>query len=110
MSYIELNPVRAGMVAHPAEYPWSSYPRNGLGVGDALVAEHDPHRRLGRTAADCCSAYRQLFGAHIGRAETRRQIMHANTTAGAGYEALSALSSACSAAVASARPGARLLR
>ena len=24
--YIELNPVRAVMVAHPAEYPWSSYP------------------------------------------------------------------------------------
>jgi len=29
--YIELNPVRAGMVAHPAEYPWSSYHGNGLG-------------------------------------------------------------------------------
>jgi putative transposase len=23
--YIELNPVRANMVAHPSEYPWSSY-------------------------------------------------------------------------------------
>ena len=23
--YIELNPVRAGMVEHPADYPWSSY-------------------------------------------------------------------------------------
>ena len=23
--YIELNPVRANIVAHPAEYPWSSY-------------------------------------------------------------------------------------
>jgi hypothetical protein len=23
--YIELNPVRAAMVAHPAEYRWSSY-------------------------------------------------------------------------------------
>ena len=25
MRYIELNPVRAGMVTHPADYPWSSY-------------------------------------------------------------------------------------
>jgi len=25
MRYIELNPVRAGMVAHPGDYPWSSY-------------------------------------------------------------------------------------
>ena len=30
--YIELNPVRAGMVSHPAEYPWSSYQVNGQGV------------------------------------------------------------------------------
>ena len=29
--YIELNPVRAGMVGHPAEYPWSSYRHNALG-------------------------------------------------------------------------------
>ena len=26
--YIELNPVRANMVSHPAEYPWSSYHGN----------------------------------------------------------------------------------
>ena len=30
--YIELNPVRAGMVVHPCEYPWSSYRSNGMGV------------------------------------------------------------------------------
>jgi len=30
--YIELNPVRAGMVEHPRQYPWSSYRENaGLG-------------------------------------------------------------------------------
>ncbi len=29
--YIELNPVRAGMVKHPAEFPWSSYYFNALG-------------------------------------------------------------------------------
>jgi len=27
--YIHLNPVRAGLVAHPAEWPWSSYPGYG---------------------------------------------------------------------------------
>lgn len=32
MRYIELNPVRAGMVAHPSEYPWSSYGYNALGA------------------------------------------------------------------------------
>ena len=29
--YIELNPVRAGMVDDPADYSWSSYQGNGLG-------------------------------------------------------------------------------
>ena len=28
MRYIELNPVRAKMVEHPGEYPWSSYQAN----------------------------------------------------------------------------------
>ena len=28
--YIELNPVRAGMVAHPADYRWTSYRANGV--------------------------------------------------------------------------------
>ena len=32
--YIELNPVRAGMVADPGQYRWSSYRHNGLGVAD----------------------------------------------------------------------------
>jgi putative transposase len=30
--YIEMNPVRAGIVSHPAEYRWSSYRVNGQGV------------------------------------------------------------------------------
>lgn len=29
--YIELNPVRAGVVANPAEHQWSSYQVNALG-------------------------------------------------------------------------------
>ena len=29
--YIELNPVRADMVGHPGEYPWSSYQKNAMG-------------------------------------------------------------------------------
>jgi putative transposase len=38
--YIELNPVRAGMVADPADHRWSSHPYNGLGRQDALVQPH----------------------------------------------------------------------
>ena len=35
--YIELNPVRASMVGAPAEYPWSSYRSNGLGLIQAYI-------------------------------------------------------------------------
>ena len=33
-SYVELNPVRAGMVKDPREYRWSSYPSNAYGKKD----------------------------------------------------------------------------
>ncbi|EFH74156.1 transposase [Vibrio cholerae RC385] len=34
--YIEMNPVRAGMVASPADYHWSSYASNAQGKATAL--------------------------------------------------------------------------
>lgn len=46
--YIELNPVRAGMVNDPAEYPWSSYRCNALGVESRLLTLHDEYLKLGR--------------------------------------------------------------
>jgi putative transposase len=60
--YIELNPVRAGMVASPAEFRWSSYAHNALGIGDPLITEQDLYLRLGPTPAERCRAYRALFG------------------------------------------------
>jgi putative transposase len=38
--YIELNPVRAGMVGHARDYPWSSYRANAEGTSDGLVSPH----------------------------------------------------------------------
>jgi len=44
--YIELNPVRAGMVPHPSDYPWSSYGANGdLRASDPVIP-HDGHLAL----------------------------------------------------------------
>jgi REP-associated tyrosine transposase len=66
MRYIELNPVRAGMVAHPSEYPWSSYHHNALGQPDGLVTSyHLEYRRLGKTDDARQGAYRLLFKHHI---------------------------------------------
>jgi putative transposase len=61
MRYIELNPVRADMVAHPSEYPWSSYRTNALGQPNELVTPHLEYRRLGKTDAERQASYRQLF-------------------------------------------------
>jgi putative transposase len=64
--YIELNPVRAAMVADPSDYPWSSYRANGQGVADRLVYPHDEYAQLGTTVDDRCAAYRALFLEAIG--------------------------------------------
>jgi putative transposase len=59
--YIELNPVRAGMVAFPGNYRWSSYRCNAEGRGDGMVTPHALYRRLGMTAAQRQQAYQRLF-------------------------------------------------
>ena len=63
--YIELNPVRAGMVIKPQDYRWSSYHANGLGKSNTLITPHDEYRRLGRTDEERREAYRALFRAHV---------------------------------------------
>jgi putative transposase len=45
--YIEQNPVRAGMVEDSAEYVWSSYRCNGLGVQSELCKSHSEYLSLG---------------------------------------------------------------
>ena len=63
--YIELNPVRAGMVVRPQDYRWSSYPANALGKPGRLIVPHDEYLRMGRDAAARTEAYRALFKAHL---------------------------------------------
>lgn len=61
MRYIELNPVRAGMVEHSRDYPWSSYNCNALGHEDKLVTPHMLYKRLGVIESERQAAYRALF-------------------------------------------------
>lgn len=63
--YVELNPMRAGMVRHPADYRWSSYRVNGHGTPSRLVVPHEEYLRLGTNATDRCEAYRALVGAQL---------------------------------------------
>jgi len=49
--YIELNPVRAGMVDDPANYVWSSYQCNALGKVSELHTPHYLYLNLGNNPA-----------------------------------------------------------
>ncbi|WP_338847327.1 transposase [Massilia sp. W12] len=68
MRYIEMNPVRANMVANPGEYPWSSYACNALGSANDLLTPHDEYLRLGKTVNKRLSAYQELFDSHLSEA------------------------------------------
>ncbi|WP_434157922.1 transposase [Stutzerimonas stutzeri] len=59
--YIQMNPVRAGMVEHPAEYRWSSYGANAHGLPSAIIEANPLYTQLGETADLRASAYRELF-------------------------------------------------
>ena len=63
--YIELNPVRAGIVMRPQDYRWTSYHANGLGNASMLLTPQDEYRRLGKDDEERREAYRALFKAHM---------------------------------------------
>lgn len=65
MRYIELNPVRAGMVEHPGAYRWTSYHANAQGAPDILISRHELYERLGQSGPERQRAYRQLFRAQL---------------------------------------------
>ena len=66
--YIELNPVRANMVAHPREYPWSSYLSHAEGKIDKLITDHALYITLGKENEERQAGYRALFKAHMSEA------------------------------------------
>lgn len=64
--YIELNPVRAGIVTNPGDYPYSSFHRNALGKTDSLVTPHQIYQDLVGEASEMVTKkglqrYRALF-------------------------------------------------
>ena len=58
--YIELNPVRAQMVADADDYPWSSFASNALGLSNPLIRPHPSYLALGTSLPERCQAYRAL--------------------------------------------------
>ena len=84
-AYIDLNPVRAGMVADPAEYRWSSYgeavgggPKgNGKKARGGLVRACMSHHGAGFEAEkwkEVSRIYRQMMGLALGRKSGRVEV------------------------------------
>ena len=61
MRYIEMNPVRAGMVKHPGEYQWSSYSVNAYNKVNDVLHQHPLYIALGESIECRIKAYRSLF-------------------------------------------------
>jgi putative transposase len=74
--YIDLNPVRAGLVQTADAYEWSSYACLGEARADPLITRHPEYLALGQTAEQRSRVYRAMCG---GTATThaRELIRHA---------------------------------
>ena len=85
--YIELNPVRAFMVASPACYKWSSFRCNALGETNALITPHPNYLHLGDSTANRCNSYYNWIVSQVDEDSVRqiRQATQGNYVLGDGH-------------------------
>jgi len=87
MQYIELNPVRAGLVKDPGDYRWSSYRCHAFGKAVRLWSPHSLYKALGTMPARRQASYRGLVGDAL-TIEAIAKVRHcANTGLVLGTEA-----------------------
>ncbi len=65
MQYIELNPVRAGMVNDPNDYAWSSYKANALGAASVILIPHKEYLSLAEQRDLRIERYCQLVASQM---------------------------------------------
>ena len=82
-SYVELNPVRAGMVKEPREYRWSSYAVNAYGKKDDFVDEHIIYGTLSGDET-IRKEYRKFVQEMLQKKEAMRGEMDRKTIYGGG--------------------------
>jgi putative transposase len=63
--YVELNPVRAGMVTRPKDYQWSSFRFNGEGENSEFLIPHSSYVGLGGTVMERLKSYNALIKSHM---------------------------------------------
>ena len=67
--YIEMNPVSANMVKHPAEYRWSSFMHNASGESNRLITSHTIYKSLGKSDDSRQQVYSSLFQYELDEAD-----------------------------------------
>jgi len=63
--YMEMNPVRARMVAAPADYRWSSHACNASSTNDPIISAHPAFLALGADTFARAAAYQALIQERI---------------------------------------------
>ncbi len=74
-SYVELNPVRAGIVKDPRDYRWSSYRAYAYGKKDSLVDEHPIYHELSEDEPNRRKRYREFVEGMLRSKEAMRGEM-----------------------------------
>ena len=74
--YIELNPVRAGIVRSPLAYPWSSHRHYALGESNPLLSAHPTLLALSADQERRRAAYVRLVGSQIDDTELDHLRLH----------------------------------
>jgi putative transposase len=108
--YIEMNPVRAAMVAAPGEYRWSSFACNALGDSDAIVTPHAHYLALGRDDVERQATYRELVRLSIGSDDLQAIRNHIQQQRALGSSRFQAAIEAMSGRCAHVRPRGRPAR
>lgn len=79
LRYIELNPVRAGMVKDPGDYKWSSYRAHAFGTRPTMWTPHEEYLTLGQSGAERQSRYQTLVSEAVPH-EVTSKIRHCLNT------------------------------
>ena len=69
--YVELNPVRAGMVENPGDYRWSSYRERMYGNGETMMDEDICYQGLGKSSEERRMTYRHFLDQAIPESEKK---------------------------------------
>ena len=79
LRYIELNPVRAGIVKDPGDYRWSSYRAHAFGVPVRMWSPHALYLALGENCGRRQDAWQKLVGEAL-NIEVLAKIRHCVNT------------------------------